>query len=114
MDHKKVDDHSDSNLNILTSQIHNEIERLKEAHAGDLERLTMHYREQMRQLQQLFMNELDTIQRNHQTRTEELTKHVNYLEEMSRSQRLMMKDQLNYLKELELRLKDDVADAQKK
>lgn len=112
---KKVDEFSENDVNNLSSQLHSEIERLTAEQASDLEQLTMRYREQMRQLQQMFVNELEDIQRKHQNRTDELKKHVLYLEEMSRSQRLMMKDQLDYVKQLELRIKGgDPENGQKK
>jgi hypothetical protein len=87
----------------LIDHLENEISELKTAHTTEIETLTRKCRLDMQKVHMEFSNELDSIERKHAVHLIKLADEIEYLKEMSHSQRLMMETNLEYIKELEVR-----------
>ncbi len=71
-----------------------ELKRLQEINAGNLQDLDVH-----------FEKRLATLNAQNQSRIAELESEINYLKELNQAQRLMMEDNLEYIKGLEEKLR---------
>jgi hypothetical protein len=87
----------------LISGLETEVAKLTQSQSLELEELTQKCRQDIQSLHLAFTAEIDSIQLRHAERLTTLTEEINYLKEMSNSQRIMMESNLQYIKELEVR-----------
>lgn len=93
-------------INTLTSYLEGEIEKLKCAHIQELEKIKEQYKTGLQSIHENFNARWTEGNLSMTNRLMELEEHLGYLRELNAAQRLMMEDNLTYIRTLEEKLGD--------
>jgi hypothetical protein len=91
-------------ITILIGQLEGEVRKLCDLHEIDLRAIRESSTSSLQRQSEYFENQLSTLNSKHRTQIAELETEIEYLKELNLAQRLMMEDNLGYIKRLEEKL----------
>ena len=92
------------NIHHLTGLMELELERLKSTHSRELDNLKNSYLKGIQHLSNDLEDERLAFYQAHLQHMHDMEEQINYLTELYQSQRIMMEDQLLYIKSLEKKI----------